>query len=137
MANSDFEIAIDNLKCCICLNLYEDSHLLPCRSKCIACYRCIETMFQSIPTSNDEVEVLKKCIWNDEDIIINITPCHIISRLVKNVIVSCNNHSNGDPLFISKEMNERDDSYLDGHENICRCVQINTISWNIFPFHNF
>ena len=115
-----FELDMANLRCNICLNIYEDPYLLPCRAKCIACLKCISRMFHATPkmyNPNLEIQVLGKCICNHDSILIDQSvPAEGIRRLVKNLIVRCPFNIKGCQFFISKDMNEE---ILKMHEEIC------------------
>ena len=114
------ELDMANLHCNICLNIYEDPYLLPCKAKCIACLKCISKLFKTTPklyNPASEIQVLGKCVCNSESIIIDRSvPAEGVNRLVKNLISRCPFNKNGCKFFIARDMNE---DILKMHHEIC------------------
>ena len=111
-------LPLETLKCPICLSLLNNPYILPCKCRSVACFECLKVCFNmDILDSGDEVQFLKKCLCNNELIVVNnITREYSIKRLLANIIINCKFSPNGCKFFISKDMN---DSTLKNHEEIC------------------
>ena len=113
----EYSIDILNVRCPICLDIFKDPYLLPSQANCISCYKYICDLFkwEPKPFCENEVQILAKCICNEENIKVDKTiPCHGVKKMCKNIIKKCKN--SGCPFFINSEMEE---SLLETHVGIC------------------